>query len=190
MFGVDGQPSWNIFENDWSNHIPTTVTPKLVTLGKKFATGTPYILTIGLSDWAQFDQHGKEVSKPHFPWSLVFRPNPSLKSRYTSTYQKYFTEQLSEIEPNINLFSVYAIAEPESTEEILIGNVELVSQMTTSYWGDRYMFFKHQDMKEDHVFRPEWEAFTPTPAADQATKTGGCPFKKLQQDVNNFLGFA
>ena len=54
MFGVDGQDSWNFFKEDFSNHIdgPTAIATKL--LAKKFATGTPLIQYVGLSDFAKF----------------------------------------------------------------------------------------------------------------------------------------
>ena len=52
MFSVDGQPSWNVFENTFSNHIPDSVALPLKILAKKFATGTPAVTSIGISDWA------------------------------------------------------------------------------------------------------------------------------------------
>ena len=54
MFSVDGQPSWNFFANDWSNHIPKN-SPSLAPLAAKFATATNYITSVGLSNWANYD---------------------------------------------------------------------------------------------------------------------------------------
>ena len=52
MYSVDGQPSWNFFLNDFSNHIPATTTKSLLAVSKKFSSSTPWIQTVGLSDWA------------------------------------------------------------------------------------------------------------------------------------------
>ena len=39
MYSVQGQESWNVFANDWSNHIPPVSGAQFVALGAKFATG-------------------------------------------------------------------------------------------------------------------------------------------------------
>ena len=52
MYSVDGQPSWNFFLNDFSNHIPAISSAALLPVGLKFSTVTPWIQTVGLSDWA------------------------------------------------------------------------------------------------------------------------------------------
>ena len=43
MLSVDGQPSLNFFENDWSNHIPTPTDTALIPLALRFKTATEYI---------------------------------------------------------------------------------------------------------------------------------------------------
>ncbi len=53
MFSVDGQDSWNFFANDFSNHIPTSTSLSLAPVALKFSTVTPWIQTVGLSNWAQ-----------------------------------------------------------------------------------------------------------------------------------------
>ena len=72
MYSVSGQESWNVFANDWSNHIPS-VTGPLVALGAKFATATPYIQQVGLSDWAEVGQSGIAEAEVNHPYKLVFR---------------------------------------------------------------------------------------------------------------------
>ena len=42
MYSVDGQPSFNFFENDWTTIIPP-VSQALLPLAVKFSTATPYI---------------------------------------------------------------------------------------------------------------------------------------------------
>ena len=31
--------------------------------------------------------------------------------------------------------------------------------MTTTTWGDKNLYFRHQDMAEDVAIRPEWEDY-------------------------------
>ena len=41
-----------------------------------------------------------------------------------------------------------------------LGDLVLRSPLVTSVWGDAHLFFRHQDMREDFVRRPEWEQYT------------------------------
>ena len=52
MYSVDGQPSWNFFLNDFSNHIPDITSLSLKVVGEKFSTASDFIQSVGLSDWA------------------------------------------------------------------------------------------------------------------------------------------
>lgn len=54
------------------------------------------------------------------------------------------------------LFKVHALAEPGSPK-VHIGDMILTSDFVKSEFGDRYLFFKHQDMREDIKIKPEWE---------------------------------
>ena len=60
MFSLAGQESWNVFANNWSNHIPTSHSkdPEGMALLAKFATATPNILQVGLSDMARYGEDG------------------------------------------------------------------------------------------------------------------------------------
>ena len=75
-YSVQGQDSWNFFKNDFSNHISSSgsPSPSLDALANLFATGSPWISTIGLLNWSQWDQHGNAVSNPLLPFSLRFHP--------------------------------------------------------------------------------------------------------------------
>ena len=75
MYGVDGQESWNVFANSWSNHRGAASGADTLTLSVKFAKGTPNIQQVGLSDWARFGEDGVRVSDSDmvFPYKLVFK---------------------------------------------------------------------------------------------------------------------
>jgi len=45
--------------------------------------------------------------------------------------------------------------------EIKIAEIATKSEITTSSWGDEHLYFRHQRMEDDLVFRPEWEPYTP-----------------------------
>lgn len=68
MYGVNGAESWNFFKMDFSNHIGAAEGIALNLVAKKFSSGTPFIQYVGLSDIAQYDQHGNEVAAPKFPF--------------------------------------------------------------------------------------------------------------------------
>lgn len=160
MFGVDGQPSWNFFENTFSNHIPAARSTLLKLLVDKFATGSNVPQTVGISDFADFHQDGVKAENPLFPFSLQFEPNSAIKAMFTADYTSYFTDQLATIPEGSTLYKVNALSAPEATP-VHIGDIVMDSKLTTSFFGDKYLFFKHQDMKEDLAIRPEWTSAVP-----------------------------
>jgi len=78
MYGLEGQDSCNYFANTFSNHVPTTTSPPLLVLGKKFATVTNYVYSVGLSEMASYDQKGNAVKDVKFPFQLFWEPNTDL----------------------------------------------------------------------------------------------------------------
>jgi hypothetical protein len=56
-YSVEGQESWNFFANDFSNHIASSgsPSPSIIPLANLFASGSPWISTIGVLNWAQWD---------------------------------------------------------------------------------------------------------------------------------------
>lgn len=161
MYSVSGQESWNVFANDWSNHIPPVSGLPFVSLGSKFATGTPFIQQVGLSDFAMAGEDGVPVQedKVVFPYKLVFRPTGSIS--FPDTYHGNFTDDLASIPEDSVLWDVFATSGPAELggREDNIGQIVLRSRLVTSYWGDTTLFFRHQDMREDLKLKPEWEEY-------------------------------
>ena len=54
-------------------------------------------------------------------------------------------DRLSMIEKGTVLYYVYAMDKPRSLEgeEALIGAIITTSELTTSLWGDKHLFFRH-----------------------------------------------
>jgi len=175
MFGVAGQDSWNFFANDFSNHIPPATGASLLALSKKFATATPYIQQVGLSDWGEVGQDGQPETDVKFPYKL--RLQPTGKIMFNDTYHGLFTDDLASIPQGSVLYKVFAWDKPSELggTEQLIGKLKTTSPLVTSLWGDENLFFRHQDMRDDvEKYAPEWEQYT-----DQVSVLLGnqkCPF--------------
>ena len=157
MFGVDGQDSFNVFANNWSNHIPSPVSVALKLLGKKFAEATPYIGTIGLKTWGQYDQNGNSVSDSDIdiPFQLIFSPSSDVNTLFPDTYQDELPNQLQSIPSGTTLFDVYAVDQPDA-DAVLIGRLTTKSEFVTSYFGDTSLFFQHNYFEDDIALHPNW----------------------------------
>jgi hypothetical protein len=113
MYGVNGQPSWNFFENSFSNHIGPAEGTALKLVAKKFSGATSYIMTVGLLDFAAYHENGTKVENPEFPFKLIFEPSNDVKDLFPKEYSGiYFTSQLSTIPAGTNLYKVLAVKNP------------------------------------------------------------------------------
>lgn len=45
-------------------------------------------------------------------------------------------------------------------KEFYIGDLKLQSDFTSSKFGDEKLFFRHQNLAFDHLFKPEWAFYT------------------------------
>lgn len=137
MYSVDGQPTWNFFANDFTNHIPDADTAQTKLLSSHFASFTQWITEVGLSDMAKYDQNGKDYgSNLNFPFSLRFHPTG--KIMFPDEYVTDFTNQLMTIPTGSTLYQVFALDKPTQLggKEIHIGDLVTESEFTTSVWGD------------------------------------------------------
>ena len=55
----------------------------------------------------------------------------------------------------------------------------LTSEMTTSLWGDKHMFFRHQMMDDDVAIFPEWEQYLDKFGFEHEP---GCPMARMMRD--------
>jgi len=157
MYGVDGQESWNFFKNDFTNHIAAAQDPALVLLGDKFATATPYIQYVGLSNWGEIGQDGQREDSAKFPFMLRFEPTGELT--FDEAYHGDFQDDLASIPEGSVLYKVYGLDQPKALGgvETLIGDLVTTSPCLPSNWGDNHLFYRHQDMREDvENYFPEW----------------------------------
>lgn len=79
---------------------------------------------------------------------------------------------------------VYVRANPNDEVEY-IGDIILDSELTTSYFGDTQLFYKHQNFKDDLGFKPEWGPYTPVFGSDENC---GCPYLRMKKSALAYLG--
>ncbi|CDW76274.1 UNKNOWN [Stylonychia lemnae] len=155
MYGVNGIHSWNFFKEDFSNHIPGSDGILLNLIGTALQSATPFVQYLGLSDIAKYDQDGNEAANIKFPFKLVFEPQ--LRNLFPETFTLDYQEQLATIASNTVLYKVYAYDGPHSVNKVEIGQLKITSQIMKSEFGDKFLFFKHQDIREDIALKPEWQ---------------------------------
>jgi hypothetical protein len=165
MFTLSGQPSFNFFKNDLSNHPPYPYVPTMSTAEKiflaKFATASDWPTMLGLSHLASWDANGNPVENPNFPWRLIFHPTDAVHTLFPDQYPGIvFQEQLTQLKPNTVLFDVYAVDSPNDdltgTPPTLIGSITILTSPTTTYFGDASLFFQHWRKENDFALRPDW----------------------------------
>ena len=174
MFSVDGQESFNFFENSWNTIIPDVKSILLKPVAIKFSSATDFIQVCGLSDMASYDQTGASVDAPVFPFKLRFEPSGEVEFPSDKYYD--YRDQLSTIQAGTKLFKIYALDAPEDLggQETYIGDLVTDSEMTTSNWGDEHLFFRHQKADDDIKLQPTWGDYYPK-------------FKLLGDDFYDFI---
>lgn len=78
-----------------------------------------------------------------------------------------FLTLLATVAPGSILFNVYAAKTPNLTgksetepqtynDEAYVGDIVLQSNLISSQWADKKLFFRHQNLDDDIVLRPQW----------------------------------
>lgn len=177
MYSVDGQPSWNFFKNDFTNHIPNAGASDTKTLAKQFSSVTDWVTEVGLSNFASYSSSGAHTSSPVFPYELRLKPTGKLS--FPDTYHGLFTDDLESIPSGSTLWEVYAFNKPCALggTEKHIGSIIATSKQTTSQWGDKNFFVRHQKFDDDLKIHPEWAQYSSSYSrGNQVLYGGGCPF--------------
>jgi len=160
MYSLVGQAGYNPFSHDFTNHVPA-LGPDAGTaqelLFKKFETASNWPTMVALSNWAQFDQDGNEVT-PVYPYRLVFHPSTDIHNMFADNDNSSLISKLAQIDANVLLYEVYAVAAPPFGTPTKIGELYTTDQFTSSAFGDRGLFFEHQRMDDDLEATPDWVA--------------------------------
>ena len=87
-----------------------------------------------------------------------------------------YPKQLTTVPADSTIYDIYALDKPVPLggTETLIGSLKLDGSFTTSMWGDKNLFYKHQLMTEDLAVRPEWKPYVASYALG-----GKCPYQTM-----------
>jgi len=158
MYSLQGQTSWNFFDHDLTNHVPDLSANAgflLKELRSTFAKASAWPVMIGISNLAQFDESGTNITSPKFPFRLVFHPTTALHTAFPDAPQQPFTDVLVRGLANPGpIYNVYAVVNPGDTNNqfVHIATISSTTPATTTKFGDVYMFFRaYQNGKRFHL---------------------------------------
>lgn len=137
-----GQTSYNFFETDLVSNVKdaadsvfdlSEVGPLVANFAVKTIPETNFITSVGLSNFAEYDQYGQKVDNPNWPFSVRYEPNEELKYD-DEFYEVSVFDRLKDIESGTMLYKVWALDKPRSLggEEQLIGEIVLRTDLVTS----------------------------------------------------------
>jgi hypothetical protein len=144
MYSLVGQPSFDFFKNNFTNHPPLDcddIHGSLKLLYMKFKSASNWPTMLGLSQFAMYDENGVLSDPPMFPYQLWFVPNPNLTAMFPDQPAPGWTDatlaaQLASIPEGTVLYTIFALENPwDPAEEI--GSLQTTSNFTTSHWGIR-----------------------------------------------------
>jgi len=143
MYGVNGTPGdWNFFEKDFTNHIKAAKGAALEAVAIKFSTETPWIQSVGLSDFAQIGEDGRKVDAPVFPFEMRFHPNKEVATLISNAKpdddMAYIGQLESFVPADATLYDIYGLDAPTELGgvEHFMGTLQLDGKLTRSKWGD------------------------------------------------------
>ena len=151
---------------------------------------------MSVQDWSRWGEDGTEESDPRWPFILEFEPYDVYN--WTEAWQEDFSDQFMKIYPGTVLWKVFAYRDPlhklSGSRGDLIGRVVLISEVTTSLWGDQTLFFKHQRMDDDLKYFPEWQQYLQSWPMGKLDEEGltlpppveKCPFKFIYDMWDKF----
>lgn len=161
MYRLDGQESFNIFENKFTNVLPKPAgDPKLKVLNVSFKAGLKIAgftkgnpLELDSSEMASIDQFGNTVENSDVvvPFELIFAPTKEAKALLDGiTHDDDFRVMLEgkgfADGQGIRLYKVYA-RESEGKDPIRIGHIETTSPFINSSYADENLYFRHPNVK-------------------------------------------
>jgi hypothetical protein len=160
LWKLEGQGNdMNFFSKNFTNHNPPLgldASSLLKAVALSFSTVTPYFYATGLSDLAKYDQNGREYH-PNFPYQIMMTPNEKLRSRTITPELRKLENQMANTDPETYplFYQMHAQKEPNDPF-VHIGDFMLESKPVPSYFADEHLYFRHQRMDEDLVYRPDW----------------------------------
>jgi len=140
--------------------VPTLLKPFI----RKFYSYSENPLSLGISDFCSYDEHGSKPNVIEFPYVVILKPVYNLSKDVdvdVEEEEKFdaFIDDLLAIPSGSVLFDMYACPDPSSALESKsiqrIGRITSISAMMPSQPDDG-VFFRHQKKEEDFNLRPHW----------------------------------
>jgi len=180
MYSLVGQPSYNFFAHDLTNHVPELSKDgplPVQLLRQRFLTASEYATFAGLWKLANYDEHGRAANKIAFPFRLHLHPNLTLHNSFSDSWTGVeYEEQLMDAKKGIQvgstIYDVYAQNDPFSEQLTLIGKLVAKARPTTSKFADKTLFFQHTRFEEDLAYYPSWETTSRDIMAKQRDMSG------------------
>jgi len=188
LVSVDAH-TFNFMQYNFSNHIgPSSSIPTKV-LAKKFQQASQCPAQVGLSDMATYSQSGERVATPKTPFKLYLVPTPEVQKANTPKSIDTMMSELS-FPVGTNLMTAYACGEGQGNSEVdptaggvdvacgkpfKLGQMVTTTQCTTSSYGDKSFFIRHQPIEEDWKLHPEMMNQFGTVGVDKVCGWSGPP---------------
>mmetsp|Transcript_17677 Transcript_17677/g.49745 ORF Transcript_17677/g.49745 Transcript_17677/m.49745 type:complete len:342 (+) Transcript_17677:75-1100(+) len=161
MYSLVGQPSFNFFENNFTNQPPLAcedVRGSLRLLYNKFRTASQWPNVVGMTAMARFDEDGNEYGEYNFPFQAILVPNPTISfpdEPSPGWSDQTLFDQLSSIPVGTALYKFVVKETPESAP-VELAELIITSTFTSSEFGDDNLFFQHVRAEEDNLRHPEF----------------------------------
>ena len=72
---------------------------------------------------------------------MIFRPHAQVEALIDPSSRDDFRDHLEKIPPKVILYDVYGVKE---SQEIKIGELQTESEMVSSEYGDKTLYFQHK----------------------------------------------
>lgn len=163
--------TFNFFKYNLSNHIAPAKTLQGKLLMRKFGQASQCPVHVGVSDMATWTQNGTKVDVPKFPFKLFLVPSAEVHQPDTPKDLDDVMRELQSLKKGTKLMAVYACAkgngdaenqpsagglEVACGEPFKLGDMVTTTECSTSAYGDKKFFFRHQLIEEDWLARPEF----------------------------------
>eukprot|EP01137_Pigoraptor_chileana_P002319 Opistho-2@40986 len=173
MYTFDGTPGHNFFDFPVCTHGPR----KGGNIGLQvLAWAFDKISTVGATCGgtmrvanASVDGTPVPVDKVNLPYAVILQPNPALKAALDgyvgSEIMKAIYERVNDTMIGQVGYRVLAVTGPNIPGDdklVHVGDFVIESEMTTSGWGDRRLFFQQQLFDEELALRVDWKEKTTT----------------------------
>lgn len=141
MASLEGQTSFNLFEQNFSNYVELPQDKIIRLLAKAFGTVSKDPTKVDVSNIFRIMSNGETVHDPKIANKIELAPNKS-QFKFLPDFHE-IREDLLEIPVGSILYDVYA-CEDSTSNKILLGSIVTKDKFICSEFGDSQLFFRHQ----------------------------------------------